>query len=82
VQILTIGAENREIALRYLSCLRGFRAKLVETEDGRHQVRITMYGAMDIYAVLDAIERHVARPWEEDRPDLDRALLSEPTGGD
>jgi hypothetical protein len=71
-----------ETALGYLDCLRGFRAKLVETDDGRHQVKITMYGAMDIYAVLDAIDRHVTERPERDPRDLDGALLSEPAGGD
>ena len=60
MQTLTIGTENLETALGYLDCLRGFRATLVETDDGRHQVKVTMSGAMDIYAVLDAIDRRVA----------------------
>lgn len=82
MQILTIGAESFEEAFGYFDCLRGFRARLVETDDGRHQVKIAMYDDMDIYTVLDAIDRRVAERSEGDRRALDGALLSEPAGGD
>ena len=86
MQTLTIGADSLETALGYLDCLRGFRSELVETADGRHQVKVTMYGDMDIYSVLDAIERRVADGFvaqrSEERLGLDGALVSEPAGRD
>jgi len=81
VQTLTIGADSLETALGYLDCLHGFRARVVETDDGRHQVKITMDGDTDIYAALAAIDRRVAEGSAGDG-DLDEALVSEPAGGD
>ena len=81
MQTLTIGADSLETALGYLDCLGGFRARLVETEDGRLQVKITIGGDTDVYAALAAIDRRVAERSVGDR-DLDRALLREPAGGD
>jgi hypothetical protein len=59
LQTLTIGAASLESALGFLDSLRGFRTDLVETEDGHHEVRITVYGDRDIHEALAAIDRHV-----------------------
>ena len=59
VQTLTIGAVSLESARGFFVSLNRFHAELVETADGRHEVRVRVYEDREIYGVLDAIERHV-----------------------
>ena len=39
----------------------GFRAELVDAEDGRHYVGIEVEGSWELVNVLRAIERHVTQ---------------------
>lgn len=61
MQTLTIGAATVESARGFFESLNGYHAELVETEDGRHLVRITLDGDRDILGALSAIDRHVAQ---------------------
>jgi hypothetical protein len=42
-----------------LECLRGFEAELVENEDGRYDVQVSLDDDRDISRVLGAIDTHV-----------------------
>jgi hypothetical protein len=63
-----------------LECLRGFEAELVEHEDGRYDVQVSLNGDRDINRVLGAIDTHVTeRADGPARLDLDgRRYLIEP----
>jgi hypothetical protein len=71
VQTLTIGTASLESALGFFESLRGFHAKLINTEDGRHGVRITLEGGGDVRAALDALDRHASEAAVSARLDLD-----------
>ena len=78
--ILTIGPASLERARAMLECLRGFEAKLVESEDGRYDVQVSLDDDRDISRVLGAIDTHVTeRADGPARLDLDgRHYLIEP----
>ena len=63
-----------------LECLRGFQAELVESEDGRYDVQVSLDDDRDISRVLGAIDTHVTeRADGPTRLDLDgRRYLIEP----
>jgi hypothetical protein len=63
-----------------LECLRGFEAELVESEDGRYDVQVSLDNNRDINRVLGAIDTHVTeRADGPARLDLDgRHYLIEP----
>jgi uncharacterized protein (UPF0262 family) len=58
-QTLTIGPASLERARAMLACLGGFGAELVESEDGRYDVQVSLAGDRDINRVLGAIDTHV-----------------------
>jgi uncharacterized protein (UPF0262 family) len=78
--ILTIGPASLERARAMLECLRGFEAELVESEDGRYDVQVSLDDDRDISRVLGAIDTHVTeRADGPARLDLDgRHYLIEP----
>ena len=57
--ILTIGPASLARAQAMLECLRGFEAELVESEDGRYDVQVSLDDDRDISRVLGAIDTHV-----------------------
>jgi uncharacterized protein (UPF0262 family) len=57
--ILTIGPASLERARAMLECLRGFEAELVENEDGRYDVQVSLDDDRDISRVLGAVDTHV-----------------------
>ena len=59
LQTLTIGPASLEKARAMLECLRGFEAELVENEDGRYDVQVSLDDDRDINRVLGAIDTHV-----------------------
>ena len=63
-----------------LECLRGFEAELVENEDGRYDVQVSLATDRDINRILGAIDTHVSeRADGPARLDLDgRRYLIEP----
>ena len=63
-----------------LECLRGFEAELVESEDGRYDVLVSIDDERGINRVLGAIDTHVSeRADGPARLDLDgRHYLIEP----
>jgi hypothetical protein len=80
LQTLTIGPASLEKARAMLECLLGFEAELVESEDGRYDVRVSLGEDRDINRVLGAIDTHVTeRADGPARLDLDgRHYLIEP----
>lgn len=84
VQTLIIGAVSLESARGFFESVHGFHAELVETEDGRYEVRIRLYDDREIHGALDAIVRHVTeRDQGPAHLDLDgHHYLVEPTVGD
>jgi hypothetical protein len=80
VQTLTIGPATLERARALLACLRGFEAELVESEDGRYEVQVSLDGDRDINRVLGAIDTYVTERGDGPaRLDLDgRRYLIEP----
>jgi hypothetical protein len=63
-----------------LECLRDFEAELVDNEDGRYDVQVSLHDDRDINRVLGAIDTHVTeRADGPTRLDLDgRRYLIEP----
>ena len=60
MRTLTIKAANLESARGFLSGLAGFRAELLEAEDGSFDVTITLArGDREIIALLNALEDYV-----------------------
>jgi hypothetical protein len=80
LQTLTIGPASLEKAQGMLEWLRGFEAELVEREDGRYDVQVSLDDDRDINRVLGAIDTHVTeRADGPARLDLDgRHYLIEP----
>lgn len=80
LQTLTIGPASLGRARAMLECLRGFEAELVENEDGRYDVQVSLHNDRDINRVLGAIDTHVTeRADGPARLDLDgRRYLIEP----
>ena len=80
LQTLTIGPASRERARAMLECLRDFEAELVDNEDGRYHVQVSLEDDRDINRVLGAIDTHVTeRADGPARLDLDgRHYLIEP----
>jgi hypothetical protein len=59
-QTLTIGPGSLERARAMLECLGGFAAELVESEDGRYDVQVSLASDRDINRILGAIDTHVS----------------------
>jgi uncharacterized protein (UPF0262 family) len=80
LQTLTIGPASLEKAQAMLEWLRGFEAELVEREDGRYDVQVSLDDDRDVNRVLGAIDTHVTeRADGPARLDLDgRHYLIEP----
>ena len=80
LQTLTIGPASLKRARAMLECLQGFEAELVESEDGRYHVQVSLEDDRDINRVLGAIDTHVTeRADGPARLDLDgRHYLIEP----
>jgi hypothetical protein len=80
LQTLTIGPASLERAQAMLDCLQGFAAELVQNEDGRYEVRVSVDSGRDINRALGAIDAHVTeRADGPARLDLDgRRYLIEP----
>jgi hypothetical protein len=79
-QTLTIGPGSLERARAMLECLGGFEVELVESEDGRYDVQVSLASDRDINRVLAAIDTYVSeRADGPARLDLDgRRYLIEP----
>ena len=79
-QTVTIGPASLERARAILECLRGFKAEIVESKDGRYDVQVSLDDDRDINRVLGAIDTHVTeRADGPARLDLDgRHYLIEP----
>jgi hypothetical protein len=80
MQTLTIGPASLERARAMLESLRGFEAELVESEDGRYKLQVSLDGDRDINRVLGAIDAYVTERGDGPaRLDLDgRRYLIEP----
>ena len=80
LRTLTIGPASLERARAMLECLLGFEAVLLENEDGRYDVQVSLHDDRDINRVLGAIDTHVTeRADGPARLDLDgRHYLIEP----
>jgi hypothetical protein len=62
METLTIHAASHESADALLAAMSAFRAKLLEAEDGRCDVVVSLGGGNDeILAVLEALEQCVSR---------------------
>jgi uncharacterized protein (UPF0262 family) len=56
---VTIGPAGLERAQAMLESLRDFEAELVENDDGRYDVQVSLDNDRDINRVLGAIDTHV-----------------------
>jgi hypothetical protein len=54
-----IAVAGSEAARGFLDSLERFHAELVNTEDGRHEVRIRVHDEKEVFDALDAIESYV-----------------------
>ena len=60
MQTLTIEAQSLESARGFYEALKGFKAELIDGEDGVYRVKLTLgRGDKDTLGALSAIERHV-----------------------
>ena len=59
LRTVTIGPAGLERAQAMLESLRDFEAELVENDDGRYDVQVSLDNDRDINRVLGAIDTHV-----------------------